>query len=138
MPSEIAPEGSTTDCTDIPQPEYTFGCGSVVYGINFDFNSADLRPDSNPVLQELFEALQADGSTSIVIEGHTSTEGSDTYNQDLSERRAQSVVDDLIQRGIDGGRISALGLGETSPLILPEDDEASRSINRRVEIACSA
>ena len=138
VPSEIAPEGSTTDCTDIPQPEYAFGCGSVVYGINFDFNSADLRPDSDPVLQELFEALQADGSTSIVIEGHTSTEGSDTYNQDLSERRAQSVVDDLIQRGIDGGRISALGLGETSLLISPEDDEASRSINRRVEIACSA
>ena len=73
-----------------------------------------------------------------MIEGHTSTEGSDTYNQDLSERRAQSVVDDLIQRGIDGGRISALGLGETSPLISPEDDEASRSINRKVEIACSA
>jgi len=134
--SEIAPDGTLTSCSDIPQPEHPLACGSVIYGINFDFNSATLRPDSEPLLQQLFEGLKADLSTSIVVEGHTSTEGSDAYNLDLSQRRAQAVVDDLVVRGIDPTRISALGRGESEPLFSPDDDEATRSMNRRVEIDC--
>lgn len=137
MPSSIAPEGTTTDCSDIPEPETPpLACGSVIHGINFDVNSATLRADSDPVLAQLYEGLVADDAASIVVEGHTSTEGSDAYNFDLSDRRAQSVVDDLVARGIDPGRISAMGFGETEPLISPDNDEASRSINRRVEIDC--
>ncbi|GJM37082.1 MAG: hypothetical protein DHS20C19_04490 [Acidimicrobiales bacterium] len=138
MPSSIAPEGTTTDCSDIPEPETPpLACGSVIHGINFDVNSATLRADSAPVLAQLFDGLVADDAASIVVEGHTSTEGSDAYNLDLSDRRAQSVVDDLVARGIDPGRISAIGFGESEPLISPDNDEASRSINRRVEIDCS-
>lgn len=134
--STIAPADTVTPCSDVPQPEHPLACGSVIHGINFDFNSATLRPDSDSVLQQLFEGLEADDAASIIVEGHTSTEGSDTYNRDLSERRAQAVVDDLVSRGLDPSRISALGKGESEPLISPDNDEAARSTNRRVEIDC--
>ncbi len=127
-----APEGSTTNCSDIPEPE--LGCGSTVY-VQFEYNSAKLRPESDPVLSDLLEGLQASSEGSIVIEGHTSSEGSEEYNQKLSERRAQSVVDDLVRRGIDAGRIRAVGKGELEP-IASNKDEAGRSLNRRVTVAC--
>ena len=128
-----APEGTATDCSEIPPPE--LGCGSIIHGINFDFDSAQIRPDSEPVLQDLFEGLQADPSASIIIEGHTSSEGSDAYNRGLSERRARSVVEDLVRRGIDASRIRPVGKGEAEP-IARNDDESGRSLNRRVEVEC--
>ncbi len=126
-----APEGSTTQCSDVPQPE--LGCGSTVY-VQFEFDSADLRPESEPILSDLFDGLKASEGT-IVIEGHTSSEGSEPYNQGLSERRAQSVVDDLIRRGLESTRISAAGKGEGEP-IASNKDEAGRSLNRRVDVEC--
>ncbi|MCP5114890.1 MAG: OmpA family protein [bacterium] len=129
-----APPGTTTKCSEIPEPK--IGCGSIVHGINFSYNSADIRADAGPVLALLFEGLQADADASIVIEGHTSSEGADDYNQSLSERRAQSVVEDLVRKGIDRGRIRAVGKGEAEP-IAPNSDESGRSINRRVEVDCS-
>ena len=71
----------------------------------------------------------------VLIEGHTSSEGGTTYNQRLSERRAQAVVADLIQRGIAASRLSALGIGEARP-IASNNDENGRSLNRRVEVHC--
>ncbi len=127
-----APEGSTTECSDVPEPE--LGCGSTVY-VQFEFNSAELRPESEPILSDLFDGLKASPAAAIVIEGHTSSEGSESYNQGLSERRAQSVVDDLIRRGIDSARISAAGKGEGEP-IATNKDETGRSLNRRVEVVC--
>ena len=129
-----APEGMTTGCSAIPPP--ALGCGSVIHGINFDFDSATIRPDSEPVLADLFAGLQADAAATIVIEGHTSSEGSDAYNQALSERRAQAVVEDLVRRGLDRNRIRAVGRGEADP-IASNDDESGRSLNRRVEVECS-
>ena len=129
-----APEGTQTRCSEIPQPE--LGCGSVIHGINFDFNSADIRQDSEPVLADLYEGLKNDPSTSITIEGHTSSEGTDAYNQELSERRAQSVVDYLVGRGLANDRINAEGKGEAEP-ISSNEDESGRSLNRRVEVICS-
>lgn len=128
----IAPEGSTTDCSEVPQPE--LGCGSTVY-VQFEFDSADLRPESEPVLAELYAGLSRSDNTSMVIEGHTSSEGSEAYNQGLSERRAQAVVDDLVRRGLDSSRIQAIGKGEKEP-IASNKDELGRSLNRRVEVRC--
>jgi len=128
-----APEGSTTDCSEIPEPE--LGCGSTVY-VRFEFDSADLRPESDPVLSDLHAGLSGAEEASIVIEGHTSSEGSEGYNQGLSERRAQAVVDDLVRRGLDSARISATGKGENEP-IASNKDELGRSLNRRVEVECS-
>jgi len=127
-----APEGSTTNCSEIPEPE--LGCGSTIY-VQFEFNSAQLRPESDPVLKDLFEGLQSSAQTSIEIEGHTSSEGSEEYNQSLSEKRAQAVVDDLIRQGIDRGRIRAVGKGELVP-IASNRAEAGRSLNRRVSVTC--
>ncbi len=128
-----APQGTRTHCSEYPPP--TLGCGSVIHGINFNFDSADIRPESEPILAELYAGLRDDPSATITIEGHTSSEGSDSYNLDLSERRAQSVVDDLLRRGLESNRIGAVGRGESNP-IASNDDENGRSLNRRVEVHC--
>jgi OOP family OmpA-OmpF porin len=106
----------------------------VAVYVNFD--SSVIRPESEQVLADLYDGLVADGITQVSIEGHTSTEGSIGYNQDPSERRAQAVVDDLIARGFDPANITAVGKGETEPLLSPDNDESSRSLNRRVEVVC--
>ena len=133
MTAVVDPEVTSTPCSeDPPEPQF---CGISVY-VNFDFDSATIRPDSQQILADLYAGLVADGVTSVSIVGHTSTEGSEAYNLDLSERRAQAVVDDLVARGFDAAGISAVGMGETQPLRSPDDDESSRAINRRVEVVC--
>jgi hypothetical protein len=127
-PANIAPS-----CP--PPPPAPLGCGAVIHGINFDFDSATIRPDSEPVLAKLFEGLRSDPSSAIVIEGHTSSEGTDQYNIGLSQRRAAAVVADLVKRGIPAGRLSAVGAGEKQP-IATNNDESGRSLNRRVEVHC--
>ena len=129
----VDPDVTSTPCSETPP--VPLACGSIVY-VNFDFNSADIRPESDAVLDDLFTGLQSEGTDAITVEGHTSTEGTDEYNLDLSQLRAQAVVDDLVARGIDANTISSVGKGETEPLLSPDRDESSRAINRRVEIEC--
>ncbi len=131
---DVAPAGTTTKCTEIPAP--ALGCGSVIHGIGFDFDEATLRPDADPILAQLYAGLSGDPAARIRIEGHTSSEGSSAYNLDLSGRRARSVVDDLVRRGIAAERIEAVGVGEVRP-IASNDDEAGRVLNRRVEVRCA-
>jgi outer membrane protein OmpA-like peptidoglycan-associated protein len=128
-----APPNVRASCAEPPPP--VLGCGSVIHGITFAFDSSVIRPESEPVLATLFAGLQADKSTAIVIEGHTSNEGSIQYNQQLSERRAAAVVEDLVRRGITRSRVRPAGLGETRP-VAGNDDENGRSMNRRVEVHC--
>jgi len=111
------------------------GCGAIIHGITFDFDSATIRPESEPVLAKLHEGLRSDPRESITVEGHTSSEGAEAYNQALSERRAQAVRTDLVRRGIAAGRVSAVGIGEVRP-VATNNDENGRSMNRRVEIHC--
>lgn len=120
-------------CEDRPAP--TLGCGSIIHGITFDFDSAVIREDSNPVLAGLFTGLAADTRAMVTVEGYTSSEGADAYNQALSQRRAQAVVDDLVRRGIPAARLAANGRGESRP-IANNNSETGRSLNRRVEIVC--
>ena len=129
----VDPDVTSTPCSETP-PEPQF-CGVAVY-VNFDFNSAVISPESDQVLSDLYDGLVADGVTQVSIAGHTSTEGTEQYNQDLSERRAQAVVDDLVARGFAAATISAVGKGETEPLLSPDDTESARALNRRVEINC--
>lgn len=126
------PDVPSTPCSDEPPDAQV--CDSIVY-VNFDFNSADIRSESEPVMTDLYDRLVSEGISSVSIQGHTSTEGSVEYNLALSERRAQAIVDDLVARGFDGA-IAAVGKGETEPILSPDDDESSRAINRRVEINC--
>jgi len=120
-------------CSDRPPP--TPGCGSILHGINFDYDSAVIRPDSKPLLDQLYAAFDDAIETRITIVGHTSSEGSDAYNQELSRRRAEAVVAALVTRGIDASRLAAAGEGEHRP-IADNATDAGRSLNRRVEITC--
>jgi outer membrane protein OmpA-like peptidoglycan-associated protein len=120
-------------CAEPPPP--VLGCGAVIHGITFGYDSAEIRPESEPVLARLNEGLRADSTKSVTIEGHTSSEGSLEYNLRLSERRAQSVVADLVKRGIAKSRLAAAGIGEARPMATNED-ESGRSLNRRVEVKC--
>jgi OmpA-OmpF porin, OOP family len=128
-----APAGDGPSCPEPPAP--ALGCGSVIHGINFAFDSADIRPESAAVLTELFNGLRADASSKVLIEGHTSSEGTDEYNLQLSDRRARAVVADLVKRGLASQRLTAMGLGESRPLAT-NNDESGRALNRRVEVKC--
>ena len=102
-------------------------------GILFDVDSDVLRPESTPVLEELRTTLEDHPELQVVIEGHTDSTGDDAHNQDLSERRAQSVVAYMVGNGIDTGRMDAVGKGETDPVADNETPEG-RSQNRRVRV----
>ncbi len=128
-----APAGVGVDCGEPVAP--TLGCGSIIHSIAFSFDSADILPASSSVLEELFKGLQRDSSARVVIEGHTSAEGADDYNERLSQRRAQAVVADLVRRGSPSQRLTAVGIGERRP-IATNNDESGRSLNRRVEVKC--
>jgi len=111
------------------------GCGDTLYGIRFDYDSAAIRPESYDVINSLRTGLQASAGSAIIIAGHTSSEGSDAYNLDLSRRRAEAVVATLKERGAGNLNISARGAGEAEP-IADNSSETGRSLNRRVEITC--
>ncbi|MCA9632262.1 MAG: OmpA family protein, partial [Myxococcales bacterium] len=125
--------GGKARCPSIAPP--ALGCGSILHGINFAYNSANIEQDSETLLAQLYASLDADKHARIQIEGHTSSEGSDAYNLDLSKRRAEAVVADLVRRGLAKGRVTAVGRGESAP-IASNADEAGRSLNRRVEVKC--
>ncbi len=128
------PTIASTPCSETqPEPK---ACGASVY-VNFDVNSAVIRPESAQVLADLYDRLVAEGAEEVSIVGHTSTEGSAEHNRRLSERRAQSVVEDLIESGFEATKLSAAGMGEAQPLISPDKTETARSLNRRVEVSCS-
>ena len=105
----------------------------AVYGINFDFNSARLRPESTTVLEQVAQLLRATPGLSITIEGHTDDIGGDAFNQALSEKRANAVKDWLVQAGIDASRLDASGKGESAP-VATNGNDLGRAQNRRVEL----
>jgi OOP family OmpA-OmpF porin len=126
-------DDSGTRCAKPVAP--TLGCGAVVHAIRFDYDSANIRPESAAVLDALADGLKSASARRVRIEGHTSSEGDDAYNQGLSERRAQAVIDALLARGLPEGSLIGAGRGEAVP-IATNDDETGRSLNRRVEVVC--
>jgi len=107
----------------------------VLKGVNFAFNSAELTPESKKILDQDRDVARLKGEPDIRVEvaGHTDSVGSDAYNQKLSERRAQSVVDYLVSIGVDPKRLKAVGYGKKQP-VASNDTEAGRAQNRRVEL----
>ena len=97
----------------IPKGEIT------IRGIEYDFDKATLRPESKIILDSLIMFLELNDNISVEIRSHTDQRGSDSYNLDLSHRRAQSVVTYLIAHGIDKKRLIAKGYGETEPAEVP-------------------
>lgn len=103
-------------------------------GILFGFDSYELTPVSQESVMELARILNEYPDTNVMVEGHTDNRGSATYNQGLSERRANSVANYLKMQGVMGERISTRGFGLDNP-VADNDTEEGRAKNRRVEIA---
>ncbi len=106
-------------------------------GVLFVTNKSDLLPGAQVKLNQVAEALGTqDTESKIVVDGYTDSQGTPAYNQDLSQRRAQSVRDYLVTRGIASDRITAQGFGLNSPVADNATPEG-RANNRRVEIVVS-
>ncbi|WP_294173045.1 OmpA family protein [uncultured Sphingomonas sp.] len=103
-------------------------------GITFAYNRYDVQPQFQSTLNEVASTLAQYQQTYIDVLGHTDSSGSYEYNQGLSERRAQSVASYLASRGVNRARMATRGFGETQLLVSPEQTEADRAANRRVEI----
>jgi outer membrane protein OmpA-like peptidoglycan-associated protein len=106
-------------------------------GILFETNSSNLQSVARGNIESLVKILNKYPDTNIFIEGDTDSEGTDAYNQKLSERRAQAVADYQRGLGIAGARISTVGLGESNP-VASNDTVDGRQQNRRVEVAIFA
>lgn len=105
--------------------------------VNFDFNSAALTTVSKSNLDKLAGVMVQYPDTNINVYGHTDSKGTDEYNLTLSQRRANSVIDYLVSKGIARTRLNAMGMGEKDP-IATNETEAGRAQNRRVEFAITA
>jgi outer membrane protein OmpA-like peptidoglycan-associated protein len=106
-------------------------------GLLFDFDSHSIRPDAADHLRTLTASLAEYPDTQLLIVGHTDSDGSEAYNQDLSLRRANAARAFLTGQGVSGGRVHASGRGELEPLATNET-AAGRAANRRVEVAIFA
>src|SRR3954463_11964722 len=106
-------------------------------GILFDFNSDALKPAARTNLDNLAANLASFGDAKLMLIGHTDSVGTAQYNQTLSEKRAQSVANYLVLKGVPSVRVVSAGRGESEP-VQPNDTEAGRSANRRVEVAVTA
>jgi len=102
----------------------------------FDYNKADINEGGLRILTKLVEFLEKYPERNVLIEGHTDSTGSDSYNQTLSEKRAEAVKVALNHQGIHPSRINAVGYGKTYP-IASNDTELGKQQNRRVEIILS-
>ena len=105
-----------------------------LYGVNFDFDSDALRPESGAVLDEVVKLAKANPSWKFEVGGHTDSVGSADYNLKLSDRRAASVVRYLTGKGVDAAQLKSKGYGSTRPLIADANNDAAHAQNRRVEL----
>ena len=106
---------------------------NIPSGITFAYDSANVQPQFQQTLNQVADTLRQYEQTYIDVYGHTDSTGSDAYNQQLSEQRADSVARYLESRGVQSARIGTRGYGESQP-IASNDTDAGRAANRRVEI----
>lgn len=110
------------------------GSGRIaLYGIYFDFNKADVKPESGPTLEQITKLLKDNAALKLLVVGHTDNVGGFASNMDLSQRRAAAVVGTLVQRGIPKDRLAPHGVSFASPVASNKTDEG-RAKNRRVEL----
>lgn len=119
------------------QPMTLDGCKTgdtlVLRGVNFDFDKATLTVNAKTLLDMVGDALVARSDVTVEIAGHTDAKGSDAYNLKLSDRRAASVKEYLVSKGIADDRMTTMGYGESVPVADNASDEG-RELNRRVEL----
>jgi outer membrane protein OmpA-like peptidoglycan-associated protein len=111
----------------------------VLNNVFFEFNSALITKDSKIELDKLFSLLANNPAINVEIQGHTDSKGRNSYNKDLSQKRAESVRSYVIKKGISSKRVTAKGYGEKQPIARNEnadgtDNEEGRALNRRIEL----
>lgn len=124
------PQGIKVDSVGcpVPIPEKV----TITLLVEFDFDKAVVKPQYHNDLEKVANFMKAYPKTTAQLEGHTDSVGTDAYNMKLSERRAESVKNYLVEKfGIDGSRLSTVGYGETKPVATNDTDEG-RQMNRRV------
>jgi outer membrane protein OmpA-like peptidoglycan-associated protein len=105
-----------------------------LYGIHFDYDSAHIQPRSEPVIKEIADVMKQNPSLRFEVEGHTDSDGGAAYNLALSQKRAESVVNDLVHRyHIAHSRLVPKGYGLTKP-VASNATEGGKALNRRVEL----
>lgn len=105
-----------------------------LYGIYFDSGRDQFKPSSLQTLRAVLEVMKRAPDRRFEIAGHTDSDGGDGPNQDLSERRAKTVIGWLVDNGVDGARLDGVGFGETRPAA-PNDTESGKALNRRVQLS---
>ncbi len=105
-----------------------------VYGIYFDFNKADIKPESEPSIKEIAKLLQENKGLKLYVVGHTDNVGTIDYNMKLSKARADAVMKELVTKyKITAQRLKAYGVGQLAPVATNETEDG-RAKNRRVEL----
>jgi OOP family OmpA-OmpF porin len=117
------PMGATVDAR---------GCWTYASVVLFDINSAEVKSDAYPMLNDAVLIMKKNPDLTVEIDGHTDNTGTAAYNMTLSEKRAEAIKDHLVTRGIDPKRITTKGFGFTKPAA-SNDTKAGRAKNRRVE-----
>ncbi|MAA73398.1 MAG: flagellar motor protein MotB [Salinisphaeraceae bacterium] len=131
-------------CPDTPAgvPVTSDGCAvgqkQILRGVNYEFNKATLTANAERILDQVAQTLRDSPGFVVELAGHTDSKGSDSYNQDLSQRRAEAAMAYLITAGIDASRLRARGYGESQPIepnTTPSgaDNPEGRAANRRTE-----
>ncbi|MEO1050714.1 MAG: OmpA family protein [Bacteroidota bacterium] len=127
----------TTINFELPMQKIEVNKPVKIENIYYDFDKANIRADAVPELEKLFSLLDDNRNVKVEISSHTDARGDWLYNQDLSQKRAESVVQYLIQKGITEERLVAKGYGESRLLNYCKDnsicDEADHQVNRRTE-----
>ncbi len=134
---------SEDKCPEVAGTRANKGCPEVsaetnkifkeaLQGIQFDFDKATIKPQSYPILQKVVTVMNENPAYNLVINGHTDSKGSDAYNLDLSKRRAASVMQYLIDKGISASRLTSNGYGESRP-VADNKTKKGQYLNRRVE-----
>lgn len=141
--ARVTGPGGTEICSTIvsvipPPPPIPKVIDRFTTHINFDFNKYDIRPSEKPELQKVINFVKQKPGAKVYIDGHTDAIGTDSYNQALSEKRADAVRNYLITEGkISESSIITVGLGETKP-VAPNTTDEGRAGNRRAEIVIIA
>ena len=99
----------------------------------FVLEKAEILEESYPALNHILEIVQEYPEATFTVSGHADSRGTKAFNQKLSEERAQSIVDYMVNKGIAANRFQVLGYGETKP-IATNANRAGRKLNRRVEV----
>jgi OOP family OmpA-OmpF porin len=118
------PKGATVDAR---------GCWTYAAVVMYDFNSAEIKSEAYPMLDEAVSILKENPEMKVEIDGHTDNKGSAAYNMNLSERRAKAVMKYFVDHGVEAGRLTTKGFGFTKPAASNATKEG-RAKNRRVEL----